>query len=211
MSKSILAPIPGRPSEEKATLEWITEHFNGSRTLSQKQQVCLLTAYGLDMTSEISSLPEELRNSLYGDVLKYGPAVTQIQECLERVLRDYKANKEIATLLKFLSNGMQESYPTRNLFLRVDAYSRTPYRNIVSAWGAELHWNISELVWKEQLELRSKEGLIFLFWLLNGQHLFDPAMINPRPKFTYHANRLLKQIGMPPLEGAMTRKRKTSR
>lgn len=211
MSKSILAPIPGSPSKEKATLEWVAEHFDINPALSTKQQVFLLTAYGLDTTHEISSLPEELRNALYGDVLKYGPAATQIQACFERVLRHYKTNEQIPKNLNFLANGMQEAYPPRTLFLYGDRYNRNPYRALAKNWGSELHLEISKLAWKEQLDLRSREGLIFLFWLLNGQYLFDPAMINPQAKFTYHANRLLKQIDMPPLEGALTRKRKSSR
>lgn len=159
----------------------------------------LTLAYGEDESSRIMELPAELRESLYGDVLDLGPAGDQIVKALQATPQDPKTHPELWKAI----GDLGVAFPSST--------SEDEFTEWVFALYAPLNANLREKTISRWPDV--SRGALFLVWMLNGQYLFPPNIVNLMFAFevTNRANTILALMGLPPLRGRLLKTATKSR
>lgn len=151
-------------------------------------------AYGAAEASRIMGLPAELRESLYGDVLTYGPAGEQIAKVIVVPHRPMSDTIELWNFIVQLGNA----FPYED--------EQEPFTEWAFVVQSELNAVIAKASGSGSLDFTN--GFQFLLWALNGQHLFPPhiASFVTTAGLADDVNKVLGILGWPPLGGHLSRK-----
>lgn len=178
-------------------------------------------AYGDDEAERVVSLPYELQKSLYGDVLRFGPAAAMITEfsekhkAVEAASKDSELSKSRAiamrSMLVSLGKQVQRDKPygqTETILASIAQWSNSNGHNILVGELIKLaqtpHVFSSKYI---QNELPRQQGLYHVYSFLTGQYLFPESVIAVCAPRVENVNYILSSVGMHSLAGQF----KTSR
>lgn len=151
-------------------------------------------AYGSAEASRIMGLPTELRESLYGDVLTYGPAGEQIAKVIKAVPhRPMSDTIELWDSIVRLGNA----FPYED--------EQEPFTEWAFLVQPELDAAIAKASRSGSLDFTN--GFQLLLWALNGQHLFPPHVVSfvSAAGLIDDVNKVLAILEWLPLSGRLIR------
>lgn len=165
------------------------------------EQKWLAVAVGDDEAAQAMSLPRELRHSLYGDVLSFGPAANEVTRMLAAV-DSAKDGKTVAKLFDLLDSLAWANHLTEPL-----AGLNAPNRSIWKTAQKDGYDDLEQLLITACAE--NNQGAFYygtriLGWMLNGQYIFrrEDVAMDAAPIRT--ANQILDILELPHLRGVFT-------
>lgn len=147
-------------------------------------------------------LPEELRTSLYPELLTYGPAYEDIQKFYSRMaatntLEEANFTKEGVRKLGWpvVGNGAAE----------VVAWSRAEKIDLSERF-ADLALQCAADRKIVNWDREFTRGFVYICWLLTGQYLFPSQLVAETQPDWVLVNNALERLGLPPLTGRLSNK-----
>lgn len=148
-----------------------------------------------------SALPDELRTSLYPELLTYGPAYEDIQHFYSRMvatntLEEARFTKEGVRSLG--TGGAQKR--TANIISWIRGEGQIDLSNRFADLALECAADRSIVNWDREFT----RGFIYLCWLLTGQYIFSAEFIQETQPDWALANTALERLSLPPLTGRLS-------
>lgn len=170
----------------------------------QEARKWLVLAYGDSAAEEAMTLPWDLRLSLYGSVLLYGPAGDEIRRLIDAL------DKALLAEASEFAQGLILERPIWATLLRLEQLRIDPYFVLgagdLTVWAQREEnrdWYFRLRSDLNLITLRNQAGVLPLLMLLNGQYLFEPGLVALDSPFLQRANSLLGLLGIPSLRGAL--------
>lgn len=186
-----------RPSLKGEYLATVIRVANQSRQLdSESLAYWVQCAYGDDEAARVSTMPENLLEELYPELVSFGPAVKEIEALLSAVERvsddeyDMDALSGFAQIFKYGTGGLKpandhmqaaldESWKLSQSYLAVQTEARRKYRFPVSVTAA----------------------VGFLSVMLNTQYVQNDGTRESFTPYVIMVNEMLAMLELPPLSG----------
>lgn len=163
----------------------------------------LSLAYGKEEAENAMRLPPELRDSLYENVLRYGPAGETIVSFLTAMAKTRNESKVFQLYWKGvfedLSSGWFDSFLFKGKGITLD--DLVFENSLEGSWGL-INSELSQTSHALQGSPEAVMGLNFMLWMLNGQYLFPASAMMLDSHYMALVNELLVQTGLPKLSGA---------
>lgn len=170
----------------------------------QEARKWLVLAYGDSAAAEAMALPWDLRLSLYGSVLLYGPAGDEIRRLIDTL------DEALLVEASEFTQGLILERPIWATLLRLEQLRIDPYFILgagdLTVWAhreENRDWYFRLRSDLNLITLRNQAGVLPLLMLLNGQYLFEPGLVALDSPFLQRANKLLGLLGIPSLQGAL--------
>lgn len=178
----------------------------------------LTAALGEAEAEQVLLLPKELQKELYGNILQYGPAASEVESLLSQarnhVLKEDAAAKQFLVFAQAICDEAltRESILTGNedeIELLIKNWMKDfgkgsqdfrKYNKLYDDFYYSAHMTISEDWWGLDAGLRVS------FWFLTGQHVFSDELTEKCMRCVPQVNALLTYAGMPELSGKLALK-----
>lgn len=151
-----------------------------------------------DEVSKAIQLPEEVLYSLYGNILRFGPAGEEVAKVLEAI--DSMMGRGAPSLSSKL-DSLRRVSSTRFLApITKDGFNLSSwvFKNGDNSLVEKLRDpNMSNPIHSDYLL-----GVYVLCWMLNGQYIFPREAIDHSSPFVEEANSILRMLDFPPLAGS---------
>lgn len=143
-------------------------------------------------------LPEEILYSLYGNILRFGPAGEEVANVLEAI--DSMMSRGAPSLSSKL-DSLRRVSSTRFLEpLTKDGFNLSSW--IFKNGDNSLVEQLREPTMKTPIHTDYMLGVYVLLWMLNGQYVFPREAIDHSSPFIKEANSILRMLDFPPLAGS---------
>lgn len=165
------------------------------------EQKWLAITLGDDEAAQAMTLPRELRHSLYGDVLSFGPAANEVTRMLAAV-DSAKEGKSVAKLFELLDSLAWSNHLTEPL-----SGLNAPTRSVWKTAEKDGYADLEELLIAACAEKNHGAfyyGARILGWMLNGQYIFRREDVATDAAPIRIANQILDILELPRLHGVFT-------
>lgn len=149
----------------------------------------LSVTVGVEESAQVMQLSSELRLALYGEVLQYGPAASQIKLLFE-VIEGTPYFSETRDPIFLLG---ENSSVGRCEFFITSWFQKADYGDLLNQFNSLSHGFPSQ---------QRRAGIRILLAFLTGQHMFSAELIKSRLRLaTPVVNETLTSLGLEPLAG----------